>query len=125
MSDADIFTAMVQEELNQYRGFFFSKERELLKKEAYKKLALYSLRQARLLSPVVILFIITSSFFSIYSFIQYGNNDQWNFFILGIVSWIIVVISVVFYIKDIAEKKKSMMRVLKLLEARQEYTHKI
>lgn len=121
MGGEDIFTAMVIEELNQYKRFFLLRERELLKKKKYKELALHSLRQTSLISIAVILVILIFSLFSIYYFIQFGNHGNWMHFILGIVSWFIVITGTTFYIKDIVEKKRCMQRVLKLMEAREEY----
>ncbi|MEX0646413.1 MAG: hypothetical protein WEA56_04540 [Balneolaceae bacterium] len=121
MPGDDIFTAMVVEELNQYQRFFLSQERKLLDKGEYKKLAIHSLRRTWILGAGVIIAIIIFSIFSIYYFVQFGNHGNWLHFLLGIVSWFVVITSTVFYIRDIVEKKKCMKRVLKLMEAREEY----
>lgn len=121
MSDEDVFTAMVAEELNQYQRLFFVKEKEMFKKGEYKKLATWSLRQTWILGMGVILCIIIFSLFSIHYLIQFSNHGNWIHFLLGILSWFIVIVSTVFYIKDIVRKKKCMRRVLKLIEAREDY----
>ena len=121
MSRDDVFTAMVKEELNQYQHFFLFRERELYRQGLYKKLATQSLRQTRIFAALVLLTILTFSLLSIMHFIDFGNHGTLSSFVLGILSWAFVIASTIFYTKNILEKKKCMERVLKLLEAREDF----
>lgn len=121
MSNDDVFTAMIREELNQYQHYFLFKEKQWLKEEKYSKLANKGLRQARLMGIFVIFSILIFSLISVYHFIQYGTTGNSVSLWLGIGSWVFVIISTFFYTRDILEKKKSMERILKLLEAREDY----
>jgi hypothetical protein len=58
---------------------------------------------------------------SVYHFIQYGNDGNRISLILGLSSWAFVIFSTIYYTRDILVKKRSMQRILKLLEARKEY----
>ncbi|MCC5913774.1 MAG: hypothetical protein JJU46_05320 [Balneolaceae bacterium] len=122
MSGKDVFTAMIKEELNQYQRFFLFQERELYRRGEYEELARKSLRQTRLIAFLVLLTILTFSLISIMHFIDFGNNNALSSFILGLLSWAFVIVSTIFYTKNILEKKKCMERVLKLLEAREQYS---
>lgn len=121
MTKDDVFTAMIREELNQYQHFFLYKEKKWLEEEKFNKLATKGLRQARIMGIFVIFSIILFSFVSVYHFIEFGNTDNNISLWLGIGSWVFVIVSTVFYTRDILEKKKSMERILKLLEAREDY----
>ncbi len=121
MSQSDIFTAMVEEELNQYEKFFLFSERELFRQGKYEELARKSLRQTRLFAILVLLAIITFSFISIDHFIDFGTEGLMSSLILGLLSWAFVIASTIFYTKNILEKKKCMERVLKLLEAKEQF----
>lgn len=121
MTKDDVFTAMIREELNQYQHYFLFKEKQWLKEGKFNKLAQKGLRQARIMGVFVIFSIILFSFISVYHFIEYGNTENNVSLWLGIGSWFFVIISTVFYTRDILEKKKSMERILKLLEAREDY----
>lgn len=121
MTKDDVFTAMIREELNQYQHFFLYKEKKWLEEEKFNKLAKKGLRQARIMGIFVIFSIILFSFVSVYHFIEFGNTDNNISLWLGIGSWVFVIVSTVFYTRDILEKKKSMERILKLLEAREDY----
>lgn len=121
MAQDDVFTAMVEEELNQYQKFFLFQERELFRQGKYKELATKSLRQTRLFAFIVLLTIVTFSLISIMHFIDFGNEGHMASIILGLLSWAFVIISTIFYTKNILEKKKCMERVLKLLEAREQF----
>lgn len=121
MTKDDVFTAMIKEEINQFQHYFLFKEKELLRNGNYKKLAKKGLRQARTMGVFVIFSILIFSVISVYHFIQYGNTGNNVSLWLGIGSWVFVIISTVFYTRDIVEKKKSMERILKLLEAREDY----
>jgi hypothetical protein len=121
MSNDDVFIAMVKEELNQYQHFFLFRERELFRQGHYKKLATQSLRQTRILAALVLLTILTFSLLSITHFIDFGNHGSLSSLVLGILSWAFVIASTIFYTRNILEKKKCMERVLKLLEAREEF----
>lgn len=121
MSKDDVFTAMIKEEINQFKHYFLYNERKWLQEGRYSKLAEKGLRQARMMGIFVIFSILIFSIVSVYHFIQYGNTGNSVSLWLGIGSWVFVIISTVFYTRDIVEKKKSMERILKLLEAREEY----
>ncbi|MDX1642090.1 MAG: hypothetical protein R3220_10355 [Balneolaceae bacterium] len=121
MTKDDVFLAMIREELNQYQHHFLFKEKQWLKEGKFNKLAQKGLRQARIMGIFVIFSIILFSFISVYHFIEYGNTGNHMSLWLGIGSWVFVIISTVFYMRDILEKKKSMERILKLLEAREDY----
>lgn len=121
MTKDDVFTAMIREELNQYQHSLLYKEKQWLEEGKYFKLAQKGLRQAKIMGIFVIFSIILFSFVSVYHFIEYGNTANTVSLWLGIGSWVFVIISTVFYTRDILEKKKSMERILKLLEAREDY----
>lgn len=121
MSSSDIFMAMVKEELNQHKQFFLFRERELYAKKEYSELATKSLRQTRILSIVVLLLILTFSVLSINSFINFGNEGGIDNLVMGIMAWFFVIFSTIYYMRDIVEKKLCMERVLKLLEAREQF----
>lgn len=121
MTKDDVFTAMIKEEINQFKHYFLYNERKWLKEGKYNKLAEKGLRQAKMMGVFVIFSIIIFSIVSVYHFIQYGNTGNNVSLWLGIGSWVFVIVSTVFYTRDILEKKKSMERILKLLEAREEY----
>lgn len=121
MTKDDVFTAMIREEFNQYQHYFLFKEKQWLKEEKFHKLAKKGLRQARTIGIFVIFSILIFSIISVYHFVQYGNTGNEVSLWLGIGSWVFVIISTVFYTRDILEKKKSMERILKLLEAREDF----
>lgn len=121
MAKDDVFTAMIKEEINQFQHYFLYKEKQWLKEGKYNKLARKGLRQAKTMGIFVILSILIFSLISVYHFVEYGNTGNNVSLWLGIGSWIFVIISTVFYTRDIVEKKKSMERILKLLEAREDY----
>lgn len=121
MSKKDVFTAMVEEELNQYQKFFLFRERELFRRKEYRKLATKSLRQTRIIAVIVFLTIVTFSMISIVHFVEFGQQGGLSQFVLGLLSWIFVIVSTIFYTQNILEKKKCMERVLKLLEAREQF----
>lgn len=121
MSQNDVFTAMAEEELNQYQKFFLFQERELFRQGKYKELAVKSLRQTRVFAILVLLAIVTFSLISIVHFIDFGTDGLISSLILGLLSWAFVIASTIFYTKNILEKKKCMERVLKLLEAREQF----
>lgn len=121
MTKDDVFTAMIREEFNQYHSYFLSKQKKWLEQDKFGKLATKGLRQAKIMGVFVLFSIIIFSFISVYHFIQYGNTENNVSLWLGIGSWIFVIISTDFYSRDILEKKKSMERILKLLEARDNY----
>lgn len=121
MADQDIFSAMAEEELNQYQKFFLFGERELFRKGKYRELAEKSLRQTRVFAVIVLLNILIFSIISILHFIDFGNDNSLASLVLGLMSWAFVIASTFFYTKNILEKKKCMERVLKLLEARDQY----
>jgi hypothetical protein len=121
MPKDDIFIAMIKEELNQYNHFFLFEQKKWLKEGKYKKLATYSLRQIRVIGIFVIFSILIFSLLSVYHFIQYGNDGNRISLILGLSSWAFVIFSTIYYTRDILVKKRSMQRILKLLEARKEY----
>lgn len=121
MSQDDVFMAMVKEELSQYQHVFLFQEKELYRQGEYKKLATKSLRQTRLFAAFVLINILAFSVISIFHFMDFGNDQSISSFILGILSWGFVIISTIFYTKNILEKKKCMERVLKLLEAREQF----
>lgn len=121
MTKDDVFTAMIKEEINQFHHLFHYKDKKWLREGKYKKIAKKGLRQARMMGIFVIFSILIFSFISVYHFIQYGNSGNNISLWLGIGSWMFVIISTVYYTQDIVEKKKSMERILKLLEAREDY----
>lgn len=123
MSQDDVFTAMVEEELNQYQRFFLFSERELFRQGEYKKLATKSLRQTRIIAALVLLTILAFSLLSIMHFIEFGNHGSLSSLVLGLLSWAFVIASTIFYTRNILEKKKCMERVLKLLEAREQFSN--
>lgn len=121
MPKDDIFIAMIKEELNQYNHFLLFQQKKWLQEENYKKLATYSLRQIRIIGVFVIFSILVFSLLSVYHFIQYGNDGNNISLILGLSAWAFVIFSTIYYTRDILVKKRSMQRILKLLEARKEY----
>ena len=121
MTKDDVFTAMIKEEINQFHHLFRYEEKKWLQQGKYNKLAKRGLRQARVMGIFVIFSILIFSIISVYHFIQYGNTENNISLWLGIGSWVFVIISTVYYTRDILEKKKSMERILKLLEAREDY----
>ncbi|MCG2588764.1 hypothetical protein [Rhodohalobacter sulfatireducens] len=121
MRKDDVFTAMIKEEINQFHNFLKYKEKKWLREGKYSKVAQKGLRQARIMGVFVIFSILIFSFFSVYHFIDYGNTGNNISLWLGITSWIFVIISTVYYTRDILQKKKSMERILKLLDAREDY----
>jgi len=121
MRNDDVFTAMIREELEQHERFFLFQERELLRSKEYRKLATQSLRQTRIFAVIVFLTIVTFSVISIMHFVEFGQLGGLSRFILGMLSWAFAIASVFFYTKNILEKKKCMERVLKLLEAREQF----
>ena len=122
MSDKDVFFAMAEEELTQYQHFFLFSERELFRKGKYRELARKSLRQTRFFGFIVFINIIVFSVISILHFIEFGNDQSLSSFVLGMLGWAFVIASTYFYTRNILEKKKCMERVLKLLEARDQYS---
>ncbi len=121
MKDDDVFTAMVKEEFNQYQHFLLFKDRKELENGNYRELAEKMLRQVRILSIFVLFSILLFSLFSVFHFIDYGNTGNTVSFWLGVATWAFVIFSTIFYTRDILERKKSMQRILKLLEAKEEY----
>lgn len=121
MTKDDVFTAMIKEEINQFHNFLKYKEKKWLREGKYSKVAKKGLRQARMMGIFVIFSILIFSFISVYHFIEYGNTGNNISLWLGIGSWAFVIISTVYYTRDIVQKKKSMERILKLLEARESY----
>ncbi|NBC04231.1 MAG: hypothetical protein GVY20_11060 [Bacteroidetes bacterium] len=121
MRKDDVFTAMIKEEINQFHHFLKYKEKKWLREGKYSKVAQKGLRQARIMGIFVIFSILTFSLISVYHFIDYGNTGNNISLWLGISSWIFVIISTVYYTRDIVQKKKSMERILKLLDAREDY----
>lgn len=121
MPKDDIFLAMIKEELNQYNHYLFALQKQWLEKGEYKKLAEYSLKQIRVLGVFVLFSILFFSILSVYHFIGYGNNGQTISLLLGLASWVFVIFSTIYYTRDILVKKRSMQRILKLLEARKEF----
>lgn len=121
MTNDDVFTAMIREELNQYQHYFLYEDKQLLKEKKFKKLAQKGLKQTRILGVFVLFSILIFSLFSVYHFIEYGNSGNNVSLWLGIATWAFVIMSTFFYTRDILVKKKSMQRILKLLEAREEY----
>lgn len=123
MKKDDIFLAMIEEEINQYSHYFLFKEKKWIESKEYKKLAKYSLKQNLFLRISAIAFILSLSLMSVYHFIQFGTNGGWISLLLGISSWGLVIFVTFFYSHDILQKKKTMERVLKLLESRNEFYH--
>lgn len=121
MSNDDVFTAMIKEEINQYQLHFLFNNKEWLKEENYMMLAYKGLRQTKLLGIFVLFSILIFSVVSVYHFVRFGHTANAVSLWLGIGSWAFVIISTVYYTRDVLEKKKSMRRILKLLEARKEY----
>ncbi len=117
----DVFIAMIREELYQYNHLYLYREKQMIKEEKFEELANHSLKQTRLLEFLVIFCVLGFSVVSIYYFVQYGTAGSFNSLILGVLSWFLVIGSTWFYTRDILEKKKTMERILKLLEARKEY----
>lgn len=121
MGKDDIFLAMIKEELNQYNHIYLYREKQMIREERFEELANHSLRQTRLFGFVVILFVIAFSVYSIYHFVQFGTTGSLNSLLLGILSWGLVIVSTYFYTRDIVEKRKTMERILKLLDARKDF----
>ncbi len=121
MENDDIFLAMIKEEINQYNHFFLYKEKKWIENQEFKKLAQYSLKQTLFLRISAIAFILSLSLMSVYHFVQYGSNGEWIPLLLGLISWGFVIFVTFIYSRDILQKKKTMERVLKLLDARKEY----
>lgn len=121
MTEKDVFLAMIEEEFNQFGNDFLFQQKKWLRDGEYKKAAAYSLRKTRIYGVVVIFSIITFSLLSVYHFIQFGNNGGTTALILGISAWAFVIFSTIVYTRDVLVRKRSMLRVLKLLEARKQY----
>ncbi len=121
MQKDDVFIAMIKEEFNQFNHSFLFKQKNWLKQGEYKRLATYSLKRIRLYGVFVIFSIIIFSLLSVYHFIQFGNSGNTVNLLLGLASWGFVIFSTIYYTRDILVRKRSMLRVLKLLEARSEY----
>lgn len=121
MTKDDVFTAMIKEEINQFHHYFRYEEKKWLKEGKYNKVAKRGLRQARIMGIFVIFSILIFSFISVYHFIQFGNTGNNVSLWLGIGSWVFVIISTFYYTRDIVVKKKSMERILRLLQAREDY----
>lgn len=121
MKKDDIFLAMIEEELNQYNHFLLFNEKKWIENKEYEELAYSSLKKSRYLAISAIAFIIFFSILSVYHFVQYGTNGDWMPLILGLLSWAFVIFVTFFYSRDILQRKKTMERVLKLLDAREEY----
>lgn len=121
MKKDDIFLAMIEEEVNQYRHLFLYKEKKWVENKEYTKLAQYAIQQTRYLKIAAIAFILSLSLMSVYHFVQYGTYGDWISLLLGLLSWGLVIFVTFFYSRDIVQKSKTMERVLKLLDAREEY----
>ncbi|MCC5940375.1 MAG: hypothetical protein JJU37_02450 [Balneolaceae bacterium] len=121
MPKDDLFIAMIKEEFNQFSHGFLFQQKKWLREGEFEKAATYSLRQIRIFGVFVIFSIIIFSLLSVYHFIQYGNSANLTNLILGLSSWAFVIFSTIYYTRDILVRKRSMLRVLKLLEARKEY----
>ncbi len=122
MAKDDIFIAMIKEEINQYSHFLmFSEKDEWIKNGDYEKLANKSLRQSRILGFFVISAILIFSLLSVIQFIEYGHTGDVMSLSLGLASWAFVLFSTIYYTRNILQKKKSMERILKLLEAREDF----
>lgn len=121
MSKEDVFIAMVKEEFNQYQHFLFYKDKKELENENYRTVAEKMINQIRLLSVFVLFSILIFSLFSVFHFIDYGNTGNNVSFWLGITTWAFVIFSTIFYTRDVLERKKSMQRIIKLLDTREEY----
>ncbi len=121
MPKDDLFIAMIKEEFNQFSHGYLFKQKEWLSNGDYEKAAVYSLRQIRIFGVIVIFSIIIFSLLSVYHFIQFGNSGSNINLLLGLSAWAFVIFSTIYYTKDILVRKRSMQRVLKLLEAREEY----
>ena len=121
MQKDDVFTAMVTEEFNQYQHFLLYKDKKQLREGNYRELANRMLRQVKIFSVFVLFSILVFSLFSVFHFIDYGNTGNNVSFWLGLASWAFVIFSTIFYTRDVLERKKSMQRILKLLDAKEEY----
>jgi hypothetical protein len=121
MPKDDIFIAMIKEELNQFNHSILFQQKKWLQEGEYRKLATHSLRQIRIIGIFVIFSILIFSLLSVYHFIEYGNHGSRSNLVLGLSSWAFVIFSTIYYTRDILVKKRSMQRILKLLEARKEY----
>lgn len=124
MAETDVFTEMINEELRQHRRYFIPKERKLYDEKKYRELARTSLRSTRLAGAGIVFLIIILSVFSMFYFSRYGNSGEWIHLGLGILSWFSVITGTIFYMRYIVEKKKCMMRVNKLIEAREKFKEK-
>jgi hypothetical protein len=121
MNNDDVFIAMIKEEINQYQHLFLYRDKKELKDGKYRDLAERMLRQIKIFSVFVLFSILTFSLFSVFHFIDYGNTENTVSFWLGVTSWGFVIFSTIFYTRDVLERKKSMQRIIKLLDAREEY----
>lgn len=124
MNDDDVFIAMIKEEFNQYQHLLLYRDKKELKEGKYQALAVRMLRQIKIFSVFVLFSILIFSLFSVFHFIDYGNTENMVSFWLGFASWAFVIFSTIFYTRDVLERKKSMQRILKLLDAREEYHQK-
>lgn len=121
MAEKDVFTEMINEELRQHSRYFRTSERKLYKEKKYRELARTSLRSTRLIGTVIIFLIGILSVFSMFYFSRYGNTGEWIQLLIGILSWFAVITGTIFYMRYVVEKKKCMIRVFKLLEARERF----
>lgn len=121
MEKDDIFMAMIEEELNQYNHFFLYNEKNWIKNKNYRELARSSLKKTWYLAVSAIAFIICFSIFSVYHFVQFGTHGEWTPLILGLISWGFIIFATFIFSRDILQRRKTMERVLKLLNAREEF----
>lgn len=121
MKNDDIFISMIKEELNQFNHFYLYREKQMIKDGEFEKLANHSLKQTRFFGFLVILMILIFSFVSVYQFVQFGTIGSRSSLMIGTITWGFVILFTFIYTRDIVNKKKTMERILKLLEVRREH----
>ncbi|MEX0945680.1 MAG: hypothetical protein WD513_06440 [Balneolaceae bacterium] len=121
MKKDDIFISMIKEELNQFNHFYLYREKQMIKDGEFEKLANHSLKQTRFFGFLVILMILIFSFVSVYQFVQFGTIGSRSSLMIGTITWGFVILFTFIYSRDIVNKKKTMERILKLLEVRREH----
>jgi len=121
MKDNDVFLAMIDEELTQYKYFFLYKEKQMLKKGEYRELIRSSMKRVRFYKYSVIVFILIGSMVTLYSFIVYSLGGEWTIMLQGLYNLALVIFISYIYFNNVLPMSKTMERVLKLLDAREEY----
>ncbi|MDZ7691661.1 MAG: hypothetical protein U5K69_11140 [Balneolaceae bacterium] len=96
--------------LNSYR------ERQMLKEGQLTEVAQQQLEKISILFWVEVAFILIFSAFGVYQLINFGETNDLFSLILGLASWIMMVIFTYFFTKEIVSKRRSLEIVIELLD---------